>query len=76
MIYLTHADIFCIQTASLLQCTRVWTGFLQQRFGCIILSEHFLDDRLCCAKHGRVVDSKQAGSVFVNVGQESKRRVS
>lgn len=56
----------------MLQCTLLWKRLLQQRFGCVILSEHFLDDRFCFAEHGRVANSKQAGSVFVNVGRNSK----
>ena len=44
----------------------------EQRFGWFILSEHFLHHQFCFAEDDRAVDSKQAGNVFINVGQENK----
>lgn len=68
MIYLMHADVFCIKTWKMLQCTllverllRLGVVVVESRFGCIILSEYFLHLQFCFTEDGRAVDSKQGG---------------
>lgn len=57
----------------MLQC--IFSGgekLLQQRFGCVILSEHFLHRQFCFAEDVGVADLKQGRNVLANVGQENE----
>lgn len=69
MIYLTHADVFCIKQPKCFSALYWWKMLLQQRFGCVIPSEHFLHHQVCFADNNGVADSKQERNILVNVGQ-------
>lgn len=71
MIYLTHADVFCIKAAEMLQCTSLVEKSSSSRDLEVLSSlKHFLHHRFCLAEDGEVANSKQAGYVLVKVGHE------